>query len=111
MRASKSRSTGAASKGRTIPTIPHISDIRGRRASHYPDGFLTGLLDLPFLVLVSLFQQDEADGHENKVEDQKLRALAIGRADVALKNGISNRQHTDENQNRQHLTKTILDGD
>src|SRR4030095_8352416 len=96
----------------TMPAMPHTLDIllrrppvtvrlRDCRAARFLVLARKGFL--PLLLLALLLQENEPDGDKNKIEDQKLRTLAIGRADVALKDGVGERQHRDENQDWRNL--------
>src|SRR5947209_10959315 len=63
------------------------------------------------LVLPALLHQHGPDGDEDEVEDEYLRALAVGRPDVALKDRVGQRQHRREYQYRQCLTHPVLDSE
>jgi hypothetical protein len=69
---------------------------------------LSGRHTLSLAVFPSLFHQDKTDCHKHKIEDENLRALAIGRADVALKDGIGEGEHRRKNQNRRNLSQPKL---
>src|SRR5918911_4645398 len=90
IRDSRSASTGSAWR-ETMPTIPHMLCLSdGEPPQPHRLFFQQVLLSS---ILGPLFQQHEPDGDKNKIEDQKLCALAKGRADVPLKDGIGQSEH------------------
>src|SRR2546423_3506345 len=63
------------------------------------------------LVLPALLHQHGPDGDEDEVEDEYLRALPVGRPDVALEDGVGQRQHRREDENGERLTQPVLDSE
>src|SRR2546421_37870 len=59
------------------------------------------------LVLPTLLRQHGPDGDEDEVEDQYLRALAVGRPDVPLEDRIREREHRREDENGESLTHPV----
>src|SRR6266849_6197844 len=128
MRASSSRSTGAPSL-RTMPVMPHTlvfgtqhAEIRwlsrcgkvvlasswirtpGEASARFLSLFCSPPRDLFSLVS----HKNESNGHKDKVEDQQLRALAICRADISLKNRIGQRKQCCEDQYGRNLSQLVL---
>src|SRR6266567_5145735 len=64
----------------------------------------------PGALFLLFFQQNCSDGHKEKIEDEQLRALPVRRANVALKNGVSEGKHHGKNQNRKNLPQLVTGG-